>query len=221
MTAAPGAVPRRVLPGDTVGTVLLAAFAVALLADLGSLAADSVTGHRILKPLLMPLLAAYTVVRGGPRLLVAALLLGWGGDVFLLGGAEWAFLAGMGSFALGHLCYLTLFGRCRTPRPAPPLYGVALVVTVVLLWPDLPPDLRIPVAGYAVLLTAMAWRSSGLGRLAGVGGGLFLVSDLIIAAEVAEWSRPPVPDLWIMLLYGVGQLLLTLGVLARTDERRV
>ncbi|WP_438817050.1 lysoplasmalogenase, partial [Streptomyces clavuligerus] len=208
---------RIALPRDTPSRALLAAFGLALLADLGSLAAGSGTGHLLFKPLLMPLLVAYTVVRGGPRLLVAALLFGWGGDLFLLSEAEWAFLVGMGSFALGHLCYLTLFGRCRTPRPSSPLYALALGTAVVLLWPDLPADLRIPVAGYALLLTAMAWRSCGVGRLAAVGGGLFLVSDLIIATEVADWSQPPVPDVWIMLLYGVGQLLLTLGVLARAD----
>ncbi|MQS40087.1 lysoplasmalogenase [Streptomyces katsurahamanus] len=201
---------------ETLGPLLLAAFALALLADLGSLLAGAETGHRIAKPLLMPLLAAYTAVRGGPRLLIAALLLGWAGDVLLLSDAEAAFLAGMGSFAVGHLCYLTLFGRCRTPRPLAPGYAVALATVVVLLWPDLPAGLRIPVAGYALLLTAMAWRASGFGALAGAGGALFLVSDLLIATEVAQWPQPPVPDFWVMFLYGMGQLGLTAGILART-----
>ncbi|GLF98699.1 lysoplasmalogenase [Streptomyces yaizuensis] len=220
MTSAPHTPGRTLVPRDTLGLALLAAFGLALLADLGSLAVDAETGHRVAKPLLMPLLAAYTLIRGGPRLLAVALLLGWGGDVLLLLDAEWAFLASMGSFALGHVCYLTLFGRCRTPKPLPPVYGTALALAVVLLWADLPADLRIPVAGYALLLTAMAWRSSGVGRVAGVGGALFLASDLIIATEVAAWPQPPVADLWIMLLYGVGQLLLTLGLLNRADAAR-
>ncbi|MFE0425748.1 lysoplasmalogenase [Streptomyces sp. NPDC058953] len=204
--------------------VLTAAFAVALLADLGSLVAGAETGHRIAKPLLMPLIAAFVLVRGGPRLLVVALLFGWGGDVFLLSGAEWAFLLGMGSFAVGHLCYLALFARigggAAPPAWSAPVYGVALVTAVALLWPDLPAELRIPVAGYALLLTVMAWRSAVLGPLAGAGGALFLVSDLIIATGVADWPQLPEPDFWIMFFYSAGQLLLALGVLAAVRPGR-
>ncbi|MFI6283878.1 lysoplasmalogenase [Streptomyces sp. NPDC051018] len=205
---------------DTVGRALLTAFALAVLVDLGSLLAGAETGHRIAKPLLMPFLAAFAAVRGGPRLLVAALLFGWGGDVFLLSGADWAFLVGMGSFAVGHLCWLVLFGRAPAPRWAGPVYGVALVAAVAFLWPDLPADLRVPVAGYALVLTAMAWRASALGPLAGLGGALFLISDMIIATGVAEWPQPPVPDFWIMLVYSSGQLLLALGVLPATRAER-
>ncbi|MEU5976641.1 lysoplasmalogenase [Streptomyces sp. NPDC047315] len=209
------------MSAQTVRRVLLTVFALVLLVDLGSLVVDAEKGHWIAKPLLMPLLVALVLLRGGPRLLVAALLFGWGGDVFLLSGAEWAFLAGMGSFAVGHVCYLVLFRRtcegARPPAALAPAYGLALVVAVALLWPGLPADLRIPVAGYALLLTAMAWRASALGRVAGLGGLFFLVSDLIIASGVAEWPQPPVPDVWIMLIYGAGQLLLTLGVLTHAE----
>ncbi|MGW6460551.1 lysoplasmalogenase [Streptomyces sp. NPDC055078] len=223
------AVRRR----ETLGLLLLTAFAVAVLADLGSLLLDSVLGHRVAKPLLMPLLAAYTAVRGGPRLLVAALLFGWGGDVFLLFGTDLAFVLGMASFAAGHLCYLAVFGRGRTPkgplrlygrgrtpRGLAPLYGVLLGVAVTLLWPGLPAGLRVPVAGYALLLTVMAWRASALGVVTGAGGALFLISDLIIATGVAGWPRPPVADFWIMLLYSTAQVLLTVGVLAARAPSR-
>ncbi|GAA4925166.1 lysoplasmalogenase [Streptomyces coeruleoprunus] len=194
---------------------LLAAFAVALAADLAALLAGVRAGHVVAKPLLMPLLAAYAGVRGAPRPLVVALLFGWGGDVFLLSGAEWAFLVGMGSFAAGHVCYLVLFGRARTSPLLGIAYGAALVTVVALLWPDLPADLRVPVAGYSLLLTAMAYRASGLGLAAGAGGALFLLSDTLIATGVAAWPQPPVPDFWIMLTYGAAQYLLASGALAR------
>ncbi|MFI1012092.1 lysoplasmalogenase [Streptomyces sp. NPDC020965] len=210
--------PTR-LPGPA-GPVILALFAAAVLVDLGSLLLGAETGHRIAKPLLMPLLAAYTAVRGGPRLLVCALLLGWGGDVFLLSDADWAFLVGMGSFAVGHVCYLVLFGRGGTPRWLGPLYAVLLVAALVLLWPGLPAELRVPVAAYATLLTVMAWRAAVVGPLAAAGGALFLVSDLIIAIDVAEMPQPPATDFWIMFLYSMGQLLLMLGLLARHRTRR-
>ncbi|MFG3285861.1 lysoplasmalogenase [Streptomyces sp. NPDC048111] len=210
---APGAPPpvRGGGPGPRHGaavTPLLLAFAFACLVDLGSLLAGWHTGHLVAKPLLMPLLAAHVYARGGPGLLIAALLCGWGGDVFLLSGADPAFLLGMGCFAAGHVCYLVLFGRGRTHPGLGALYAVALVATVAALWPDLPPDLRIPVAGYSLLLTATAYRSSRLGPLVGAGGALFLLSDTLIATGVADWPQAPRPDFWIMLTYLAAQLLL-------------
>ncbi|MFJ3159647.1 lysoplasmalogenase [Streptomyces kanasensis] len=195
-------------------------FAAVLAADLLALLAGSGVGHAVAKPLLMPLLAAYAALRGAPRTLVAALLFGWGGDVFLLLDAEWAFLVGMGSFAAGHVCYLSLFGRARTSPLLGAGYGVALVAVVLLLWPDLPASLRIPVAGYSLLLTAMAYRASGLGAAAGAGGALFLLSDSLIATGVADWPQAPVPDFWIMLTYGAAQYLLATGVLMSSSAGR-
>lgn len=192
---------------------LLAAFAFAALVELVSVAVDARSGQLLAKPLLMPLLAAYAAARGGPRLLVAALLLGWGGDVFLLSSADGAFLAGMGCFAAGHVCYLVLFGRRRTRADLALGYGLLLVVALALLWSGLPGELRVPVAVYSLLLAAMAYRASGLGPLAGVGGALFLLSDTLIATGVAERPRPPAADLWIMLTYIAAQALLTAGIL--------
>ncbi|MER5754761.1 lysoplasmalogenase [Streptomyces sp. NPDC002088] len=203
--------------------VLLAAFALATAVDLGSLLAGADTGHTVAKPLLMPLLAGYAGLRGAPRLLVAALLFGWGGDTLLLSDADPAFLAGMASFAAGHVCYLALFHRTGTARARAALllpgYAVALLTTVALLWPDLPADLRLPVAVYSTLLTAMAYAAATrLGLVAGLGGALFMVSDTLIATGVADWPQLPRPDFWIMLTYAAAQFLLVRGTL---DERRV
>ncbi|APE20816.1 MULTISPECIES: lysoplasmalogenase [Streptomyces] len=208
------------LPGRTPGA-LLALFWLAAAVDLGSLLCGAELGHQIAKPLLMPLLAGYALTRGAPRPLTAALLLGWGGDVLLLSDADGTFLVGMASFAAGHVCYLALFGRRRTSPVLGALYAAVLVGTVVLLWPDLPADLRVPVAGYSLLLTAMAYRSSSLGPVAGLGGALFLLSDTLIATGVAEWPQLPVPDFWVMLTYIAAQYLLTAGALrAMYGERR-
>ncbi|MFF3998221.1 lysoplasmalogenase [Streptomyces cyaneofuscatus] len=199
---------------------LLGAFLVAAAVDLAGLLAGLDTVHLVAKPLLMPLLAAYAAVRGGPRLLIAALLFGWGGDVFLLADNDLAFLLGMGSFAVGHVCYLTLFGRgraasarTRASLAAGIAYAVVLAVFLVLIWSDLPAELRVPVAGYSLLLTAMAWRAGVLGPYAAAGGALFLLSDALIATGIAEWPRLPAPDFWVMLTYIAAQLLLALGVL--------
>ncbi|WP_449489355.1 lysoplasmalogenase [Streptomyces lavendulae] len=196
------------------GRALLVAFGVAAAVDLGALLAGWHLGHVIAKPLLMPLLVAHVVTRGAPRLLIAALLFGWGGDLALLFDAEPAFLVGMGSFAAGHVCYLVLFGRGRTGPALGGAYALALLGTVALLWGDLPAGLRVPVAGYSLLLTAMAYRSSALGRTAGIGGALFLLSDTLIATGVAEWPQLPRPDFWIMATYLAAQYLLAAGAIA-------
>lgn len=209
--------------------LLLAAFGLAAAVDLVSLAAGFDAGHAVAKPLLMPLLALWAALRKAPRPLLAALLFGWGGDVLLLSDAEPAFLAGMASFAAGHVCYLVLFAtygsRNAVPRARAGVlafgYATALVTTVALLWPDLPADLRVPVAGYSLLLTAMAYRSAiRLGPFTGLGGALFLLSDTLIATGVAEWPQLPRPDFWIMLTYIAAQALLAGGTLGALDARR-
>lgn len=193
---------------------LLIAFLLACAADLVGVLTDAGPVHLVAKPLLMPLLAAYAAARRGPRLLIAALLCGWIGDVFLLADADLAFLVGMGGFAAGHLCYLRLFGRARGALLPGIGYAVVLTVFVVLIWDGLPAGLRVPMAGYSLLLTAMAYRSGVLGRYAATGGALFLLSDALIATGIADWPQLPAPDFWVMLTYVAAQFLLTLGVLA-------
>ncbi|CAL9408331.1 hypothetical protein SUDANB108_01607 [Streptomyces sp. enrichment culture] len=209
--------------------LVLAAFALTSAVDLACLAAGFDAGHTVAKPLLMPLLALWAALRRAPRPLLAALLFGWGGDVLLLSGAEPAFLAGMASFAAGHVCWLLLFrahgSRYAVPRARAALlalaYAGALVTTVALLWSDLPADLRVPVAGYSLLLTAMAYGAgTRLGLCTGLGGALFLLSDTLIATGVAGWPQPPRPDFWIMLTYIAAQALLAGGALGALNARR-
>ncbi len=122
-----------------------------------------------------------------------------------------------------HVWYLLLFGRHGPyghdgmPRARTALlagaYGTALVVTVALLWPGLPAGLRVPVAGYSLLLTAMAFGALRFGPVAAVGGGLFLLSDALIATDAAGWPQRPRPGLWATLAYPAAQYLLARGTL--------
>ncbi|WP_246213043.1 lysoplasmalogenase [Streptomyces abyssomicinicus] len=180
------------------------------------------TGHSVVetasKALLMPLLAATAALAGAPRLLLVALAFGWGGDVLLSFGGN-GFLFGMGSFAVGHLVYLALFRRHGTDRSraesvgSAVVYAAGLAALMALLLPGLPADLRVPVAGYSCLLTAMAWSAGRAGRVAAAGGALFLLSDSLIAAEMAGWGPLPVHGLWVMTTYLAAQALLAVGLL--------
>lgn len=198
---------------------LVGLFALLAATHLGALLADATTLVHLTKPALMPVLAAHVLLRGGPRPLVAALLCGCGGDVLLQLGGETAFLAGMGCFAAGHLCYLTLFARPGRPRTAPWVaagYGAVWPGSTAALWPGLDAGLRVPVAAYSLLLTAMALGALRAGPWTGLGGALFLLSDGLIAAGLADWPQLPVPQFWIMATYIAAQYLLTAGLLRRT-----
>ncbi|MGW8552944.1 lysoplasmalogenase [Streptomyces tubercidicus] len=206
--------PRAVSP-------LLWAFVLLSVVHLGALLAGVLPVVQLTKPALMPVLVGYALARGGPPLLAGALLFGCGGDTFLQIGGDLAFLVGMGSFAAGHVCYLLLFARYGTApaggrrgriAAAGAAYAVLLAGTVVLLWPDLPAELRIPVAGYSLLLTAMAFGALRAGPWAAVGGLLFLLSDTLIASRIAHWPQLPVPQFWIMLTYVAAQWALADGV---------
>ncbi|MEV6133320.1 lysoplasmalogenase [Streptomyces violaceusniger] len=221
MTAAAGRATR----------VLPALFALLTAVHLGALLMDATTVGHLTKPALMPVLAAWALVRGGPWPLPAALVCGCGGDVLLQIGGETAFLAGMGCFAAGHLCYLALFARggrgalfarAGWPRTAPWVavgYGAAWLGTVALLWSGLASHLRLPVAGYSLLLTVMALAALGAGPWTGLGGALFMLSDTLIAAGLADWPRPPVPQFWIMVTYIAAQWLLMAGATRDTLPR--
>ncbi|WP_407553793.1 lysoplasmalogenase [Streptomyces sp. Pv4-95] len=219
-------------PGPRTARILAGAFGVLAVVQLAALLTGAATGTadglgaaadlavHVTKPALMPVLAAYVLARGGPPLLAGALLFGCGGDTFLQIGGDTLFLLGMGSFAAGHVCYLVLFARHGAPdarrgrtAAAAAAYAALLTGTVVLLWPDLPPELRIPVAGYSLLLTAMAFGALRAGPWAALGGLLFLLSDTLIATGIAEWPQLPGPQFWIMLTYVAAQCALAFGVL--------
>lgn len=157
----------------------------------------------VTKALLMPLLAAWVISRRGPRLVVAALGFSWLGDVLLQ--FDGLFIAGMGAFALAHVCYVTYFaGR---PRIAAVVgYAVAWAVLMALLLPSLG-ALQIPIALYSLLLTATAVMSTRHSLTAAIGGGLFLLSDTLIAVRLAGIDLP-LGGVLVMSTYIAAQYLL-------------
>ncbi|MFJ9839475.1 lysoplasmalogenase [Kitasatospora sp. NPDC101155] len=211
-------------------TGLLGGFAAASATHLGSILSGASVVQNATKPALMPLLAAHSVTaattagRQAPKLLAPALLASAGGDVLLQLKNDPAFLAGMGSFAAAHVCYVTMFvqrgaltDRRRTLVVAA-AYATAWVGLVSQLWPDLG-ELKVPVAGYSLLLTSTAVSSTGLGWRTGLGGALFLLSDTLIATQLAKWRELPGHQFWIMATYVLAQYLLASGILQHEERQ--
>ena len=186
----------------------------------------------ITKCMLAPLLALWAWQLDGPRLLVLGLVFCFFGDLFMDLGASW-FIAGMAAFALAHICFISLFlkrgavdglraslaGKERWRAAVVALYVLGAISFVVWAWPGFPADIRPAVPIYALLLTGTATTSIVLDTRAGVGAGLFVVSDALIASG---WDQYGVAATWqrvtIMGLYAVGIFLIAAGVLNR--ERR-
>lgn len=195
---------------------LLVAFAVLSAAVIGSEAPGLRALGWAAKPLAMPALAALviTLARAGTalRLPVLGLLLAAAGDTALMATGLW-FLIGMGLFAGMHVCFITAFTRCGAAsriRRRPILlagYLVAWAVLLGALWPGLG-ALRLPLAGYSVLLFAMAALAAGMGRAGLAGGVLFVISDGLIAAGLAKVHLVPGQSWLILPAYLAAQYLI-------------
>lgn len=220
-----------------------AAYAALAIAD--SVAAGrsgSATARRlryVLKPLLMPALATAflsSTREGGARPdrdllrtgVLAAQGLSWGGDVALLGTSERSFLGGVASFFGAHVAYIVAF---LSVRGEPRDYGKAGLRTALGLWVTAAPvmslaagrkdpALRLPVAAYATVLSAMFASSQlldpalpqGARRSLRAGTALFVVSDSVLAAQEFLLAEPrPLVESVVMTTYTAAQGLIAAG----------
>jgi uncharacterized membrane protein YhhN len=186
------------------------------------------------KPLLMPLLALWVWLAGRSRGdesaagIIAGLLLSAAGDIALLNEGTGWFITGMVLFLGAHVCYIAVFLRHgawarirRFPLILSPIgYTIALVAALTWLWRGLAAKgLAIPMTGYGAALATTAALCAALGGRVGLGGGLFLVSDLLIAMGVADAAKIPGPPIWVMVTYCAAQFLIATGWVARERAR--
>ena len=171
--------------------------------------------------LLMPLLA-WSFWTGAVRrtrlviLVLVALGFSWLGDLSA------AVLIKIGYFLVAQIVYVVAFRPSwrRSLIARPPLaiaYTLALAGLIGVVAVAAGP-LAGPVAVYGASLAVMAVLSTGVGRLTGIGGALFLLSDIVLAVElfVAPGAIPYA--LFVnMALYLPAQLMITLGVLERVS----
>ncbi len=154
--------------------------------------------------------------------ILVGLVLGAAGDVALMFEGERAFLAGLGSFLLGHVAYVIAFAAVTplaawaTPLTLVPLAGAGAVT--YWLWPHLG-KMRIPVLCYVTVITLMAIGALSAqtdaralldathARLLTAGALLFFASDVAVAREkfvAGGWLNRA----WGLPAYYGGQLLL-------------
>ena len=135
---------------------------------------------------------------------LAALCLGWVGDVSLVSGRRTWFLVGLAAFLLSHLTYIGAFASVR------PNVAVAVVVATCLLapaamvarwlWPHLDADMRGPVLAYIAVITAMVAAAVA-----------FYLSDISVARD--RFVAPGfVNRIWGLPLYYGAQILFALSV---------
>ena len=183
----------------------------------------------ILKPLTLALLvaaAATAKLYFDQSWVIAALGFGLLGDVGLMlsddhkRGPDLPFLLGLGSFGVGHVCWIVAFLRFGVDGPHM-VAGLLVIVGVAIL--SVPPvlagthriggiELTIVVAAYAGLLSAMTVIAIGTGLLlTAIGGVLFLASDTLIATQ--RFVRPvPHGNLAVMTTYHAAQILILAGL---------
>jgi len=154
--------------------------------------------------------------------LISAVVVCLVGDVFLLRGDDTSFLAGLGSFALGHAAYVVtaLLVGVEWPRLAVALPFLAVVLGFQTATRMLAGALRhggtammVAVAMYSGIISAMVITATGTSSwVAAAGAMLFATSDSIIGYN--RFVRPVRhADLPIMVTYHTGQLLLILGLI--------
>ncbi|WP_024287533.1 lysoplasmalogenase [Cellulomonas sp. KRMCY2] len=222
--------PTRTSPASTepTGAATVAAFAcfalVVVVHLLGQLAGlDAVTNPT--QWALMPLLALtlWSATRGRSRsrpvrLSMLALGLSWLGDTLPdLAPQDSRFVVMIGCFLLAQVAYIAAFwpyrrrSVLRHPVRAAPYAGVLGLLLVACL-PGTG-DLLVPAVVYGLCLTTMAALSTGVNRLAAVGGAVFLVSDGLIALDAFALGYDLTGHgFWVMATYVVGQGLIAAGV---------
>lgn len=171
---------------------------------------------RVSKPFLLPLLAIWFWTQLRDRGILVALLFSFAGDVALMFDGTMWFIAGMGLFLCAHIAYITTFIRngalTRIKIITITLYLVTLALALAWLWPGLAAQgMAIPMTAYGLALTTTAILSTTFGWRVGLGGGLFLLSDLLIAVRVADAATLPAEGAWVMLTYCLAQFLLAYG----------
>jgi uncharacterized membrane protein YhhN len=180
------------------------------------------------KTMAIAALALAALLTGASGLLVAGLAFCALGDFWLSRDGERAFLIGLISFAIGHICYIGLFFNAA----AAPLFLLEMPWVIAVgalmmtggfmgrvLWP-VTGALRIPVMVYiAIIITmgaaAISTTQNG-SNIVLIGAGLFILSDIILSAELfllpQKHKLRRVTPQFVWTFYWFGQVVIFSGI---------
>jgi uncharacterized membrane protein YhhN len=148
--------------------------------------------------------------------LLAGLAACWLGDVLLIPDHKGSFLAGLGSFLLGHLLYAIAFLHLPANTYGALLAAPLALALAALSWrwlqPHVPGEMRLAVAAYISVISAMllcaatvANTAAGVWIIAGALG--FAISDLAVARQ--QFVKPAaINRVWGTPLYFGSQMAL-------------
>jgi uncharacterized membrane protein YhhN len=149
--------------------------------------------------------------------IVIGLLFSLCGDVALIWPSRY-FVAGLVAFLFTHITYLVAFTRDTKFLARPFIWIIYVVIAATfyaLLFPNLPSNLRLPVAVYAILLSSMAAQAmirslfikTSASCRAAVGAIFFMLSDLLLSFDRFHTALLLAPVL-ILVPYYAGQWLI-------------
>ena len=192
------------------------------------------------KPAIMPLLAASVLVyaidhrldRRKLTLLICAELFGCAGDICLLSSAFPLFAGGIGAFLIGHIFYVSIFGRESWKELGWGGWTAGIVVMAGLVF-GLIKLLRIsgallpPMAVYGSMLMLLMFstfcglvrlRDKGTWAILFIGSLLFTFSDALIAAGTFGVVDFALREFVIMFTYVIAQVLLAIGAVRLAQQ---
>ncbi len=150
------------------------------------------------------------------KLLAGVMAFGSLGDMLIEIDLTWGAIAFVG----GHLAAIWLYVRNRRENLAfsQKAFAILLIPFIVFIAWILPADrsAALGIAVYALFLAAMAamaWTSVFPRTRVGAGALMFVLSDLLIFAEIGPLASSNIPWLLIWPLYYFGQFLICTGVI--------
>ena len=206
-------------------------FLILLFIDMAAVYFKNEPLRYISKPLLMPLLIGYFIFNTRPfisplkKWIVFALIFSWVGDVLLMfeSMSPDFFMSGLVAFLIAHFFYILFYESIIRRENLKKNYWwfipvlIYYVSVIYILSPHLG-EMKLPVRIYGIVISYMLIQALQTARIkyqnaAGLmiaGSVLFITSDSLLAINKFH-SSFEYAGIAIMLTYGIGQLLITLG----------
>ena len=206
-------------------------FFVVFIVDLAAVYLGEESFRQVTKPFLMTFLILYFIRETAfkqsalKKFIVLALIFSWLGDVLLLFETrdENFFIFGLVAFLVAHVFYILFFIKIIMEENQKRRFWILIpvmvyyVVLISVLSPTLE-DMKWPVRVYGIVISYMlikalqtGWIKNRMAALYLISGAiLFVISDSILALNKFYQSFE-YAGLFIMVTYGLAQLLITVG----------